>query len=85
MDLSPHNIKRITEWIQSEVGYNFLNSGYTIAFKDEQVVLEQSEKEQTSLSLLLISFTISVVLLNADTSHVFHVLKNFEDIYLSLK
>ena len=45
MDLSPHNIQRIAEWIQSEVDYNFLNPGYTIAFKDEQVVLQQSEKE----------------------------------------
>ena len=45
MDLSPHNIQRITEWIQSEFNYNFLNPGYTIAFKDEQVVYEQSEKE----------------------------------------
>ena len=42
MDLSTHNIQRITEWIQSEVDYNFLNPGFTIAFKDEQVVLEQS-------------------------------------------
>ena len=39
MDLSPHNIQRITEWIQSDVDYNFLNPGYTFAFKDEQVVL----------------------------------------------
>ena len=45
MDLSPHNIQRISEWIKSEVDYNFLNPGYTIAFKDKQVVLEQSEKE----------------------------------------
>ena len=39
MDLSPHTIQRITEWIQSEVDYNFLNLGYTIAFYDDQVVL----------------------------------------------
>ena len=45
MDLSFHNIQRITESIQSEVDYNCLNPRYTIAFKDEQVVLEQSEKE----------------------------------------
>ena len=43
MDFSPHNIQRITEWIQSEVDYNFLNPVYTIAFKDEQVVLGQSK------------------------------------------
>ena len=45
MDLSPHNIQRITQWIQSEVDYNFLNPGYTIAFQDEKVILENSDKE----------------------------------------
>ena len=45
MDLSPHNIQRIREWIQSGVDYNFLNPGYTIAFKDDQMVVEQSGKE----------------------------------------
>ena len=45
MDLSPHNIQRITEWIKSEMDYNFLNPGYTIAFNDDQVLLEQNDKE----------------------------------------
>ena len=45
MNLSPHNIQRITKWIQSEVDYNFLNPGYTIAFNDDQILLVQSEKE----------------------------------------
>ena len=45
MDLSPHNIQRITEWIQSEVDYNFLNPGYTITFNDDQILLEQNDKE----------------------------------------
>ena len=45
MDLLPHNIQRITEWIQSEVDYNFLTPGYTITFNDDQVVLEQNDKE----------------------------------------
>ena len=45
MDLSPHNIQRFREWIQSEVDYNFLNPGYTIAFNDDQVLLEQNDKE----------------------------------------
>ena len=45
MDPSTYNIQRITEWIQSEIYYNFLNPGYTIAFNDDQVVLEQNEKE----------------------------------------
>ena len=45
MDLSPHNIQRITKWIQSEVDYNFLNPGYTYAFQDEHVLLEQIDKE----------------------------------------
>ena len=45
MDLSPHNIQRITEWIQSEVDYNFFNQGYTIAFTDNQVLLDQCDNK----------------------------------------
>ena len=45
MDLSPHNTKLITEWIQSEVDYNFLNPGYTIAFNDDQILLEQNDNK----------------------------------------
>ena len=45
MNLSPHYIQRINKWIHSEVDYNFLNPGYTIGFKDDQVLLEQNDKE----------------------------------------
>ena len=45
MDLSFHNIQRITKWIQSEVDYNFLNPDYTIAFNDDQILFEQNDKE----------------------------------------
>ena len=45
MDLSSHNIPRITKWIQSEVDYNFLNPGYTITFNDDQVLLVQNDNE----------------------------------------
>ena len=45
MDLSPHNIQRITKWIQSEVDYNFLNPGYTIAFNGDQFLYEQNDQE----------------------------------------
>ena len=45
MDFSPHNVQRITKWIQLEVDYNFLNPGYTIGFQDDQVLLEQNDKE----------------------------------------
>ena len=45
MNLSPHNIQRITEWIQSEVDYNFLNPGYTIGFNNDQVLLEQNNNK----------------------------------------
>ena len=45
MDLSPHNIQRITEWVQSEVDYNFINSGYTNAFTDNQIFLDQCDNE----------------------------------------
>ena len=43
MDISPHNIQCIIQLIQLEVDYNFINPGYTIAFQDEQVLLEQSD------------------------------------------
>ena len=45
MDFSPYNIQRITKWIQLKVYYNFLNPGYTIGFLDDQVILEQNDKE----------------------------------------
>ena len=45
MDLSPHNIQRMTEWIKSEVDYNFINPGYTNDFSDDQVLLDQCDKE----------------------------------------
>ena len=41
----PHNIQRITEWIQSEVDYNFINPSYTNDFPDDQVLLDQCDKE----------------------------------------
>ena len=40
MDLSPHNIQRITELIQLEVDYNFINPGYTNDFQNDQVLLD---------------------------------------------
>ena len=40
MDHSPHNIELITEWIQSEVDYNFINPRYANAFTDDQVFLD---------------------------------------------
>ena len=45
MVLSPHNIQRITESIQSEVDYNLFNPSYTIAINDNQVLLGQNDKE----------------------------------------
>ena len=45
MELSLHNIHLITKWIQSEVDYNFLNPGYKYAFQNDQVLLEQDNKE----------------------------------------
>ena len=49
MDLSIHNNQRITKWIQSEVDYNFINQCYTIAFQDDQVLLEKIYKELKQL------------------------------------
>ena len=40
MDLSPYNIQRITEWIQSKVDYNLINSNYTNDFSNDQVLLD---------------------------------------------
>ena len=45
MNLSPHNIQRITEWIQSEVDYNFINPGNSISFQVDQVLLDQIDEE----------------------------------------
>ena len=45
MELSLHNIQRITQWIHNEIDDNFLNPGYTISFQDEKVLLQQSAKE----------------------------------------
>ena len=45
MNLSPQNIQRITEWIQSQVDYNFINPGYSIALQDDQFLLDQIDKE----------------------------------------
>ena len=45
MDLSQHNIQRITKWIQSKVDYNFLNPNYTIAFNNDQVLLDKNDQE----------------------------------------
>ena len=41
MNLSRHNIHRITEWIHSKVNNNFINPGYTNDFPDDQVLLDQ--------------------------------------------
>ena len=86
MELSPHNIQRITKWIQSEVDYNFLNPCYTYAFQDDQVLLEQNDKElkQVCPHCLLVP-RYPLFFLNADTSHVFHVSKNIGNINLCLK
>ena len=83
MDLSLNNIQRITEWIQSEIDYNFLNPDYTIAFNDNQILLEQinNELKQVCPHCLLVQRC----LLNADTLHVFYGSKNIEDIDLCLK
>ena len=45
MDLSPHKIYWIRQWIQSKVDYNFLNPGYTIAFENKKVLFVQSDKK----------------------------------------
>ena len=50
MDRSPHNIKRITKLIKSEVDYTFLNPSYTISFQYVQILLEQNNKEYKQVS-----------------------------------
>ena len=84
MDFSPHNIQRITKYIQSEVDYNFLNPGYTIDFNDDQILLEQNDKELKKVCPHCLLVPRYPLFLNADTSHVSHVSKNNEDIELCL-
>ena len=45
MDFLLHNIQRITEWIQSDVNYNFFNPGYKIACYDDQVILQHDDNK----------------------------------------
>ena len=56
MNFLPHNIQRITKWIQSEVDYNFLNPGYSNALNDDQILLKQNDKEikQVCLHCILV-------------------------------
>ena len=52
MDLSHHNIQRITEWIQSEVDYNFINPGYTNDFPDDKFYLTNMTKNLNKFALI---------------------------------
>ena len=80
MELTPHNIQRITKLIQSEVDYNFLNPGYTYAFQDDQVSLEANDKELKQVCPHCLFFQDIHCFLNADPSHVFHVSENIGNI-----
>ena len=53
MDLSPHKIKRINEFIQSEVNYYFLNPGYTNAFNDDKFYLSKITKNLNEFALIV--------------------------------
>ena len=43
IDLSPHNIQRITEWIHAELDYHLLTPGYLNVCQNKQVILENQE------------------------------------------
>ena len=66
-------------------GLQFLNTGYTIAFKDEQVCLCKVKNNLNKFVFIAYNFYGVRCFSNADTSYVFHVLQNVEDIYLILK
>ena len=68
MELTPYNIQQITKCIQSEVDYNFFNAGYTYAFKDDQVLLEQNDKEIKQVCFHCLLVPKYPLVLNADTS-----------------
>ena len=85
MDLSPHNIQRITEWIQSELDYNWINLNYTNDFPDDQVLLDQCDKELKQVCFNCLLVPRYPLFVNADTSLVFHVSENIENINLCLK
>ena len=44
MEFLNQNIQRITELIHSKVDYNVFNSGYTIVYNDDHVLLKQNDK-----------------------------------------
>ena len=46
MAITARNIKRIKEWIQAEVDFNFLASRYLNALEDNQVLLNKEEPQQ---------------------------------------
>ena len=85
MDFSPHNVHRITEWIQSEVDYNFINLAYTNDFPDDQVLLDQCDKKLKQVCPNCLLVPRYPLFLNADTSLGFHVSENIENINLWLK
>ena len=81
MNQSPYNIQRITEWIQSEVDYNFYNPGYTIAFNNDQVLLEENDNILNKVSpycLLVPRYSF----FQMRTPHMCFVSKNIENIDL---
>ena len=43
MDLSPNNIKRITEWIHAELDYNLLTPSYSNVINNKPVLIENQE------------------------------------------
>ena len=55
MAITAHNIRRIREWIQAEVDFNFLASKLSNAFQDDQVLLNDQELKQICAHSFLIS------------------------------
>ena len=54
MAITAQNIRRIKEWIQAEVDFNFLALGYSNAFQDNQVLMINQELKQICAHCLLI-------------------------------
>ena len=85
MDISSHNIQRITQWIQYKVITIFLILGIQLLSKMRKFYLNKVTKNLNKFALIAYLCEDIHCYLNTNTSYVFHVSENIEDIDLCLK
>ena len=85
MDHSFHNIQRIIELINRKWITVLLILKILLLLKMIKLYLSKVKTNLNKFVFISYQFHDILCFSNADTSHVFHVLKNVEDIYLSLK